>query len=201
MDARDVFDQCLREEPEDLATQRHLQFMGKHNFEAPSNWKGVREVSGSSFEVYEPEKKTATSRRLTLTVTFKLFCIRYIYYDHACIPISERAALRLQRRCPASTSAAFSFGLVSSEASASDRRQDAQDYDITAAEGLTGDPRPSRSESTTTSDMTGSERRFSTCSREFGDLREQSESEIPLPSFAQVPSPVLTPSAQVSSQR
>ena len=31
--------------------------MGQHDFEAPPNWKGFREVSGASFDICEPEEK------------------------------------------------------------------------------------------------------------------------------------------------
>ena len=169
--------------------------MGKHSFEAPSNWKGVREVSGSSFEIYEPEDKPATSRRLTLPVMH----LKYSVF-HTCT--MNAYVVRLKALCPANTFAAFLFRHVAPKASASDSWHDAQDTDITAPECL---PRPcprgslSRSESTTNSDMTGNERRSSRYSREFG--HSQSESELSLINFAQVPSPVLPSSVQVNSQR
>lgn len=60
-----------------MATQRLLQFMGKHDFEAPASWKGVREVSGASFDTYEPEEKQlAINRRLTLLVIYVQYAVR-----------------------------------------------------------------------------------------------------------------------------
>ena len=51
--------------------------MGKHDFGAPASWKGVREVSGASFDTYEPEEKQlAINRRLTLLVIYVQYAVR-----------------------------------------------------------------------------------------------------------------------------
>jgi hypothetical protein len=53
--------------------------MGKHDFEAPSSWKGVREVSGTSFDTYEPEERQLViSRRLILLVMYMQYAVRTI---------------------------------------------------------------------------------------------------------------------------
>ena len=73
-EAKEALDACLQMDSDDGPSQRLLEVMGHHAFESPPNWKGFREVSTESFDIYEPpEKKLSASisehvaRRYTLT--------------------------------------------------------------------------------------------------------------------------------------
>mmetsp|Transcript_13451 Transcript_13451/g.21318 ORF Transcript_13451/g.21318 Transcript_13451/m.21318 type:complete len:489 (+) Transcript_13451:74-1540(+) len=66
-DAKEELDKCLEIEPNDIPSQRLLQVMGMSEFVAPGNWKGCREVSGNSFDIYEPEEKRPSASSLSLS--------------------------------------------------------------------------------------------------------------------------------------
>jgi class 3 adenylate cyclase len=70
--AKEFLDMCLLEEPKDLATQRLIEVLAHHDFEAPANWKGFREVSGNSFGPYDPDEKsfhTASFRKTSVAAS------------------------------------------------------------------------------------------------------------------------------------
>jgi len=60
-EAKEELEGCLQLEPGDVPSRRLCEFMGHYQFESPPNWKGFREVSGESFEIYQPQDKKLSS--------------------------------------------------------------------------------------------------------------------------------------------